>query len=81
VPTCSSASSASSCPWGGRRKVLSFITDKKMVKKILDHLGLETTGPPVAGVRDPEATECVDAGSPGDRGDGWADELPPCAGF
>jgi hypothetical protein len=33
---------------GGRRVVLAFLTDEKVVKAILEHLGLSTTGRPVA---------------------------------
>jgi hypothetical protein len=36
------------CPCGGRRVVLAFITEKKLVREILEHLGLPTTRPPVA---------------------------------
>ncbi len=36
------------CPCGGRRVVLAFVNDEKVVKKILERLGLPTTGPPVA---------------------------------
>jgi hypothetical protein len=39
------------CPCGGRRVVLAFITEKKVVKEILEHLGLPTTGPPLAPAR------------------------------
>jgi hypothetical protein len=39
------------CPCGGRRRVIAFITDRKVVKTILEHLGLPTTGPPVAQAR------------------------------
>jgi Putative transposase len=34
------------CPCGGRRVVLAFITEKRVVKEILEHLGLPTTGSP-----------------------------------
>jgi hypothetical protein len=33
-------------PCGGRRLVLVFITEKKVVKEILEHLGLPATGRP-----------------------------------
>jgi hypothetical protein len=36
------------CPCGGRRVVLAFLTEEKVVKAILEHLGLPTTGPPLA---------------------------------
>src|SRR5206468_10956068 len=35
------------CPCGGRRVVVAFITEKKVVTEILEHLGLPTTGPPI----------------------------------
>ena len=31
--------------------MLAFITEKKVVKEILEHLGLPTTGPPIAAAR------------------------------
>src|SRR5258708_3854303 len=40
-----------SCPCGGRRTVLAFITEKKAVQAILEHLGLPTTGPPITPLR------------------------------
>jgi len=45
------------CPCGGRRVVLAFITEKKVVKEILEHLGLPSTGPPVAPTRITAASE------------------------
>jgi len=40
------------CPkCGGRRKVLAFLTDPEVVRKILLHLGLETAPPALAPVR------------------------------
>ncbi|TMB35759.1 MAG: transposase, partial [Deltaproteobacteria bacterium] len=39
------------CPCGGRRVVVAFITEKKVVTEILEHLGLPTTGPPIAAAR------------------------------
>jgi hypothetical protein len=54
------------CPCGGRRVVLAFMTEKKIVKEILEHLGLPTTGPPVAPAR--IAAACEDAP--------WQDDLP-----
>ena len=32
----------------GRMRVLAFITDPPVIAQILDHLGLSTTGPPLA---------------------------------
>ena len=54
------------CPCGGRRVVLAFVTEKKVVKEILEHLGLPTTGPPVAPAR--IAAACEDPP--------WQDDLP-----
>ncbi len=38
---------------GGRMTVLAFLTDRGSVKKVLEHLGLPTTGPPIAKARRP----------------------------
>lgn len=45
------------CPCGGRRVVLAFITEKRVVKEILEHLGVPTTGPPIAPARIASASE------------------------
>src|SRR5207245_6068696 len=45
------------CPCGGRRVVRAFVTEKKIVKEILEYLGLQTTGPPVAAARIAAASE------------------------
>jgi len=45
------------CPCGGRRVVLAFVTEKKVVKEILEHLGLPSTGPPIAPARIPSGGE------------------------
>ena len=39
------------CPCGGRRVVLAFLTERKTVRAILEHLNLPTTGPPIAPAR------------------------------
>jgi hypothetical protein len=39
------------CPCGGRRVVLAYLTEPGRVKAILDHLGLPSTGPPIAPAR------------------------------
>ena len=39
------------CPCGGRRVVLAYLTQPGPVKAILDHLGLPSTGPPLAPAR------------------------------
>jgi hypothetical protein len=54
------------CPCGGRRVVLAFLTDEKVVKKILEHLGLPTTGPPLAPARRNESPELAV----------WQDDVP-----
>jgi hypothetical protein len=36
---------------GGRMMVLAFLTERASVKKVLEHLGLPTTGPPLAKAR------------------------------
>jgi hypothetical protein len=54
------------CPCGGRRVVLAYVTDQKAVKEILEHLGLPTTGPPVAPAR--MAASAEDAP--------WQDDVP-----
>ena len=51
---------------GGRRLVLAFITEKKVVKEILEHLGLPATGPSIAPARMPEAGEDIR----------WQDDVP-----
>src|SRR5438105_3682084 len=54
------------CPCGGRRVVLAYLAQPGPVKAILDHLGLPSTGPPIAPARSigglAEAT--------------WQDEVP-----
>jgi hypothetical protein len=46
--------------------VLAFLTDEKVVKAILEHLGLPTTGPPVAPARPNESPEFAI----------WQDDVP-----
>jgi hypothetical protein len=46
--------------------MLAFVTEKKIVKEILEHLGLPTTGPPVA----PARTAAPSEDAP------WLDDLP-----
>ncbi|HUJ25926.1 MAG TPA: transposase, partial [Myxococcales bacterium] len=36
---------------GGERKVIAFVTTRDAIEKVLDHLGLPTTGPPLAKAR------------------------------
>jgi hypothetical protein len=54
------------CPCGGRRKVIAFINERPVIEKILGHLGLPTTGPPVAPARLPAIAE----------GSFWQDDVP-----
>jgi hypothetical protein len=54
------------CPCGGRRVVLAYLTEPGPVKAILDHLGLPSTGPPLAPAR-------FSAG-PGEPA--WQDDVP-----
>ena len=42
---------------GGRRRVIAFIEEPKVARKILDHLGLASTGPPRAAARPPPQAE------------------------
>lgn len=53
------------CPCGGRRRVLAFITDRAVVKAMLEHLRLPTTAPPVMPAR-----------SAGPDADAWQDDVP-----
>jgi hypothetical protein len=41
----------------GRRKVMTFLTDSRVVRGILEHLGLPTELPAVASVRSPSRRE------------------------
>ena len=43
----------------GRMRVLAFITDPPVVAQILDHLGLSTTGPPLAPPRRSQQLDLV----------------------
>src|SRR3954468_3198094 len=36
------------CPCGGRRKVIAFTNERAVIERILGHLGLPATGPPIA---------------------------------
>ena len=53
---------------GGRRVVLAFLSEGSVVKAILEHLGLPTTGPPVAPARGSPQTEFAP----------WPDDSPQC---
>lgn len=53
------------CSCGGRRLVLAYLTESGTVKAILEHLGLPSTGPPIAPAR-------FNAGSE----DAWQDDVP-----
>ena len=41
------------CPCGGRRRILSEVTEPAAVVTILEYLGLPARAPPVAAARDP----------------------------
>ena len=51
--------------------MLAFITEKKVVKEILEHLGLPTTGPPIATAR----IAAVGKDAP------WQDDVPRPTGL
>jgi hypothetical protein len=42
---------------GGRRRVLTFLTDPPVLRRILEHLGLPADPPPVASARAPPEPE------------------------
>jgi hypothetical protein len=41
------------CPCGGRLQIIAFISETTVAKRILDHLGLDSRGPPVARAQAP----------------------------
>ncbi len=41
------------CPCGGRLQLIAFITEATVAKRILDHLGLDSRGPPLARAQAP----------------------------
>ena len=52
------------CPeCGGRMKLIAFIAEPTVAKRILDHLGLDSTGPPLARPRvgQPDSVDVVPA--------------------
>jgi hypothetical protein len=50
-----------SCPQcGGRMELMAFIADAKVAKKVLDHVGLASPGPPLVKAAAPE--EAAEAG-------------------
>jgi len=61
------------CPQcSGRMELIAFIAEAGVAKRILDHLGLPSTGPPVA--RSPAPEETFDPGPEYDAGDSTYDE-------
>jgi hypothetical protein len=61
------------CPQcGGRMQLIAFIAEAQVAKRILDHLGLPSTGPPVA--RSPAPEETFDPGPGYDGADATWDE-------
>jgi len=48
-----------SCPvCSGRMKLIAYIASSSVARRILEHLGLPTTGPPLATARLPETEGC-----------------------
>ena len=46
------------CPWcAGKRRLVALITDGKVVRRILEHLGLPTAAPALAPARSPPELE------------------------
>ncbi len=41
------------CPCGGRLQLIAFIAEATVAKRILEHLGLDSRGPPVARAQAP----------------------------
>jgi len=41
------------CPCGGRLQLIAFIAEATVARRILDHLGLDSRGPPVARAQAP----------------------------
>jgi len=41
------------CPCGGRLQLIAFIAEATVAKRILDHLGLDSQGPPLARAQAP----------------------------
>jgi hypothetical protein len=54
------------CPCGGRREVISFIKERVVIERILGHLGLPTTGPPIPPARLSEHSESAQ----------WQEDVP-----
>jgi len=54
------------CPCDGRRRVIAFIAERTVVKAILEHLGLPTTGPPIAPARSTASPDLAP----------WQDDVP-----
>jgi hypothetical protein len=54
-----------SCPCGGRRKVIAYIVERKVVRSILECLGLPTTAPPMLPARSAVEEDGV-----------WQDDVP-----
>ena len=49
---------ALTCPYcGGKRKLIALLTDGRVVRKILEHLGLPTSAPSLAPARAPPELE------------------------
>ena len=55
---------------GGRMRLVALIEDREVAKKLLDHLGVRSTGPPLAPARAPPQAEFEGFDPP------WADDVP-----
>ena len=63
---CSFALDVLECPrCAGRLEIIAFIAEGSVAKRILDHLGLDAQGPPLARARSPD--------DPAGAGDGGPD--------
>ena len=65
---------------GGKRKVLSFLTDPQVVRKILEHVGMETAPLPLAPARVGERElrlwtwDGSEIAAEAERGESWEEE-------
>ncbi len=57
VPACPNVLECERC--GGEMKVLALVTEQAAIKKILEHLDLPSTGPPIAKARRPPEFDFV----------------------
>ncbi len=58
------------CPiCAGRLEIIAFIAEAGVAKRILDHLGMDSQGPPLAPARAPDDAELDDPGPDYQAGD------------